>query len=99
MQECHPNPKIMLGSSQFRCAFRESFSRRSESGIQCERLLEDSNRALVLIEQREIASSVDEHGCVCGQHLELNHVVVLKLQRPISQTAGLQLSLWRILKS
>src|SRR2546423_12341415 len=97
MQTCHPIPKIILGDSQFRCAFRESFSRRSESGIQCERLLEDSSRALVSIEQGEIASAVDEHGCVCGQNLELNYVVVLNLQRPISQNAGLQLWFWRIL--
>ena len=59
----------LLRAWQFRCALRKALSRRNEVGIECERLFEGNNGALVLIEQSEVTSAIDQHAGIRGQHL------------------------------
>ncbi len=98
-QRCDLIPKTLLRTWQFCCAFRNAFSRRGEVGIEYERLFEGNNGARVLIECREIASAIDQHAGIRRQHLEVDHVVFLESHRPISQTPGLEVRIWRVVKT
>jgi hypothetical protein len=70
--------QLLLSARQFSCAFRKPLLRSREPGVERERLPEESNGTLVLIECSEIPSTIDEHGRVDGQHLEVYYVVFLE---------------------
>ena len=53
---------LLLSARQFSCAFRKPLSRSGEPGIEPERLPEESNGALVLIECSEVSPAIDQHG-------------------------------------
>ena len=53
----------------------------------------------MLIECGQVTPAIDQHACINRQDFELNHVVLSKPQRPVSQTAGLEVRLWRIVEA
>ena len=90
---------LLLSARQFSCTFRKSLLRSGEPGIERERLPEESNGTLVLIECSEIPSTIDQHGRVHGQHLEVYYVIFLEPQGAVSQTTGLQAHVGQIVKA
>ena len=90
---------LLLSARQFSCAFRKPLLRSGESGIERERLPEESSGTLVLIECSEIPSTIDQHGRVDGQHLEVYYVIFLEPQRAVSQTTGLQAHVRQVVKA
>ena len=88
-----------LSARQFSCAFRKPLLGSGEPGIERERLPEESHRALVLIECSEIPPTIDQHGRVDGQHLEVYYVIFLKPQGAVSQTTDLQAHVRQVVKA
>src|SRR5438094_757666 len=91
--------QLLLSARQFSGAFRKPLLRRPEPGIEPERLPEESDGALVLIECSEISPAIDQHGRVDGQHLEVYYVVFLEPQSAVSQATGLQAYVRRVMKA
>ena len=81
---------LLLSARQLSCTFRKSLLCSGESGIERERLPEESNGTLVLIECSEIPPTIDQYRRVDGQHLEVQDVSFLEPQGAVSQTTGLQ---------
>src|SRR6266496_4745418 len=81
---------LLLSARKFSCTFRKPLSRRGEPGIERKRLPEERNSTLVLIECSEIPSTIDQHGRIDRQHLEVNYVIFLKPQSSVSQATRLQ---------
>jgi hypothetical protein len=90
---------LLLSARQFSCTFREPLLRSGESGIERERLPEESNGTLVLIECCEIPSTIDQHGRVDRQHLEVYYVIFLEPEGAVSQTTGLQAHVRQVVKA
>src|SRR5205809_880537 len=78
---------------------RVRFTVEHPCGFERERFLECKDGALVLIEQSQVTSAINEHAGIGGQHLQVNHVVFLESDRPISQTASLEVRVWRVVKT
>jgi hypothetical protein len=92
-------PRLVLSARQFSRTFRKPPPRGGELGIERERLLKESNGALMLIECSEIPSTIGEHGRVNGQHLDVYHVVFLKPPGAVGQATGLQAHVRRVMKA
>lgn len=90
---------LLLSVRQFSCTFRKPLLRSDEPGIERERLPEEKNGTLVLIECSEIPPPIDQHGRVDGQHLEVYYVIFLEPKCAVSQTTGLQAHIGQIVKA
>src|SRR6266508_4847966 len=90
---------LVLSARQLSRTFRQPLLRSGEPGIERERLAEESNGTLVLIECSEIPSTIDQHGRVDRQHLKVYYVFFLKPQGAISQTTGLQAHVRQVVKA
>src|SRR5439155_27076745 len=89
----------LLRLAQFRRAFRQSFARRSEAGIECERLSESDYRAFLLVEEVEVTPGTNQHAGIDRRNLDVEHVIVFKLHRSISQSAGLQQRIGEVVRT
>src|SRR6266545_5917507 len=90
---------LVLSARQLSRTFRQPLLRSGEPGIERERLAEESNSTLVLIECSEIPSTIDQHGRVDRQHLEVNYVIFLKPQGAVSQATRLQRRVRQVAKA
>ena len=90
---------LLLSALQFSCTFRKLLLRSGEPGIERERLPEESNGTLVLIECSKIPSTIDQHGGVDRQHLEVYYVIFVEPEGAVSQTTGLQAHVRQVVKT
>src|SRR5438309_11740779 len=90
---------LLLSARQFSCTFRKPLPRSGKPGIERERLPEESNGTLVLIECSQIPSTIDHHGGIDRQHLEVYYVIFLKPQGAVSQATGLQAHVRQVVKA
>src|SRR5439155_3760990 len=81
---------LLLSARQFSGTFLKSLPRSREPGIERERLPEERNGTLGLIECSEIPPTIDQHARVDGQDLEVNYVIFLEPQGAVSQATRLQ---------
>src|SRR6266576_2486854 len=69
-----PILNTLLRVCQFCCTFCKALSRRSKLGIEYKRLFENNNRPLMLVEPREVAPTIHQHGDIDRRDFALvNH--------------------------
>src|ERR1700694_256665 len=97
---CQPKSgAALLSARQFSSTFRKPLLRRGEPGIERERLPEESNGTLGLIECSEILPPIDQHGGVDRQHLEVYYVIFVEPEGAVSQATGLQARVRQVVKA